>query len=62
MARQTIAFTMWASMRLYDVGLDEIDWIGIVEDDEVESTETHYVIPLKACVVEVVAAGLTVGR
>jgi hypothetical protein len=60
--------------RLYDVGLKNILWIGVVRDSNlVEAVRPmlgrdfvfrplHYVVPLKECVVEVLAQNVDVVR
>ncbi len=57
--------------RLYERGLAEVLWIGLVLDssriDEFarmasQPPTTHYVIPLKECVVEVLATSLKISR
>lgn len=60
--------------RLYEVGLRDIVWIGVVRDSELvrvtlpmlssdfRARPLHYVIPLKECVVEVLAPHVDVVR
>jgi hypothetical protein len=63
-----------SSHRLYGSGLSDVPWIGVVENSELvaslagssavgaERAHVHHVLPLKECVVEVVAATVAVER
>jgi hypothetical protein len=66
--------------RLYDKGLEELRWVGVVRESELIgdleqrnrvhdrhdparfTSLTHYIIPLKESLVEVVALDLVIGR
>lgn len=48
---------------LWDRGLSEILWLGRVEPDpSAERSLVHHVLPLKECVVEVVAKDFSIAR